>query len=281
MSLHAPDLSRGHPPLLGLFLANPGARLTRDEIWDALRDPRVSPKLGNAVRRGVLLLDGEHYTAPTPFPLSTSERDKERKKAVRRARGLRRQPPALDHGEVSEEARKARQQATVNRRLTGRAKIQAKVADLLAQDASREWFEKDLLPLIGGSPILAREALIDMVQNGQVHASVVPRDKSSVYLYRAVQVADPARAPAKITPRYAQIHALVVRERAITRERLLEKLSRVTGQPARTLNYLVNDLFHGGYLTFRPVCATVVIQPGPTALPDTNTPMPLQEADAA
>ncbi len=289
MTLNPPDRSRGHSPIMGLFLANPGARLTRDDVWEALRSVFVTPHLGNLVRTGNLIKDGEHYVAPTPFPPSAKERDRSRKKAVRHARGLKRPPREphyptnpIDSGEVSEEARKARQQTTTTSRLTGRAKIQAKVLDLLNADRDREWLEKELLPLIGGSPIHSREALIDLIQNGKVHATVTRRDKGSVYIYRAVQVPDRSRAPAAITPQHAQIHAIVTRERAITRDNLLTRLERVTKQPADTLAPLVTDLFHAGHLTFKPVCATVVIQPGPTPLPaTTTTPMPVQEADAA
>lgn len=77
VALNPPDLSRGHAPLLGLFLANPGVRLTEDEIravfpdWSGRQSVRC--RLTGTLRAGRLMYEDGVYYAPDPFPLSTQE----------------------------------------------------------------------------------------------------------------------------------------------------------------------------------------------------------------
>lgn len=288
-NLNPPDFSRGHTPILSLFLANPGVTLTEAELHAAFPEwtlGQLRQRLGQHVLNGNLLrsggdvlpktkaLAGASYTAPTPFPRSWRERHTEYERERRtklRASGQWRPSGArdTDQGETSQEARQSRKAATLQRRVSSIQTAQQGILAFLARHPDEALDEKTLRKNVRCNPALFREALQDLCANGQLHVQYDASKDTGASKYRLPLARNAGRKPRTYGLRHHEVYAL-----AAQRPTLLEHLTRqvqahlgVTGAVARRL---IHDLFHAGHLSFSPVANTSVVRaatPLPAALP--------------
>ncbi|WP_145999527.1 hypothetical protein [Deinococcus sp. UR1] len=268
--MNPPDTSRGHVPILALFLANPGRALTADEIREHL--PTLSEKslvtsLGQLRFSGALIRTGTQYTAATPFPPSRrerhTERERERRAAHRAANPAPRTPiPKADTGYTSAAARKARQDETIRKRAAKSAALQDQMLAILLTDPKRRWSDSELFAQLTGAAALKRQALSTLMVDNRLHYACSPLvDKRGYEYWSAQPVPTPAK-PIKYTRTHIELHALLTRS-TYTLGSLARRAERAMTISQKRVLVLVEELRCGGYASYHPVGATVIVRPGP------------------
>ncbi|MCD0168038.1 hypothetical protein [Deinococcus sp. 23YEL01] len=268
MTLSPPDLSRGHVPIMGLFLANPGRALAPIDLLNAL--PRISntsmhKSLGILTRNRSLILHDGRYRPATPFPESRRERhtrNERAKRDTRRAQGLpAKKPSSKDYGYTSAAARKQRQDATIRNRLQKRAQVREAILTGMRTKPRKTWKDTELFAFATGAMSVKREALSDLMLDGSVQYSSAPAQHG--YKFWLPTTPSRKRRPTAYTTQHAAAHAIASKGR-VTRGVLVERTAHALDITPDAALQLVTDLYHGGHVTYHPVGAAVVVRPGPT-----------------